>query len=173
MSALIERVVTALVSDDLRLRETACDLDKVIASGWSGRSRSLGALAFRSRYTLDVERTRQLLRSVSRLALAKARQKKGGAPVRKLSGLLAACAFGGCRTSAGHAQGAAAWSLATSSTSATSSAKHAGAPASRLCRRSRTQGLSGTRTSSITASESSLKRWTWPLRNLAVALLAR
>lgn len=93
MSALIERVVTALVSDDLRLRETACDLDKVIASGWSGRSRSLGALAFRSRYTLDVERTRQLLRSVSRLALAKARQKKRGGTREQIERLACCVCF--------------------------------------------------------------------------------
>jgi hypothetical protein len=108
MSAMIERVVTALTSDDLRLRETACDLDKIIASGWSGRSRGLGALAFRSRYTLDAERTRQFLQAVFKLALQKARQKKG-APVWNLSNWPRPCAFGGSRTSARLARGAAAW----------------------------------------------------------------
>jgi hypothetical protein len=103
---MIERVVTALISDDLRLRETACDLDKVIASGWSGRSRSLGALAFRSRYTLDVERTRQFVQSVSRLALAKARQKKRGGTREEIERLGCAVCFwwlsDKCRTCAGR-----------------------------------------------------------------------
>lgn len=90
MAVLIERVVTALGSDDLRLRTAPCDLDKVIAVGWSGRWRNLGAVAFRARYTLDRESTRVLVRSVSRLALAKARQKKRGGTRQEIE-RLAAC----------------------------------------------------------------------------------
>lgn len=106
MSAMIERVVTALTSDDLRLRETACDLDKIIASGWSGRSRGLGALAFRSRYTLDRERTRQFLQAVSKLALQKARQKKRGGTRLEFEQLATSVCFwwlsDKCKTCAGR-----------------------------------------------------------------------
>ena len=170
---MIERVVTALVSDDLRLRETACDLDKVIASGWSAGHAAWARWPSGRATRWTSSAPGSCCGQCPGWASQKLAKKKGGAPVRKLSGWPAACAFGGCRTSAGHARGAAAWSLATNSTSATSSAKHAGAPASRPCRRPRTQSLSGARTSLTIAFVSSFKRWTRPLKISVGALLAR
>lgn len=75
---MIERIASALSSHDLKMRESACDLDKIIASGWSARDRQLGALGFWAKYVMDVEKTRQFLEQVRRLAVAKARERNRG-----------------------------------------------------------------------------------------------
>lgn len=90
---LIERVAVALTSDDLRLRESACDLDKIIASGWSARQRQLGALAFWAKYTMDPHKTRQFLEIVRKMSVAKARQRNRGGSQDELHLLAEAVVF--------------------------------------------------------------------------------
>ena len=90
---LIERVAVALASDDLRLREQPCDLDKVIAAGWSARQRQLGALGFWAKYTMDPHRTRQFLEMVRKMTVAKARQRNRGGSQDELHRLAEAVVF--------------------------------------------------------------------------------
>ena len=90
---LIERVAVALTSDDLRLREQPCDLDKVIAAGWSARQRQLGALGFWAKYTMDPHRTRQFLEMVRKMTVAKARQRNRGGSQEELHRLAEAVVF--------------------------------------------------------------------------------
>lgn len=90
---LIERVALALNSSDLRLMRYACDLDKVIVSGWASRSGQLGALAFWSKYTVDPQRTRELMKAVKRIAIASARRRKRGGSIDELNKVAEASLF--------------------------------------------------------------------------------
>lgn len=73
---LAERLATALATDDLLLREAACDLDKIIVSGWSAKTRELGSLAFWSKYLNDGYKARQLADTVRRMAVSRMRQQR-------------------------------------------------------------------------------------------------
>lgn len=73
---LAERLATALATDDLLLREAACDLDKIIVSGWSAKSRELGAMAFWSKYLNDGQKARQFVDMVRRVAVSRMRQQR-------------------------------------------------------------------------------------------------
>jgi hypothetical protein len=75
---MVERVALSLTSDDLRLMRHACPLDKVIASGWSSKTDTLGCLAFWAKYACDAGRTRDLFRQARKVAVARARRKKRG-----------------------------------------------------------------------------------------------
>ncbi len=74
MRDLTERLATALASDDLVLRESACDLDKVITSGWAARNRQLGAMAFRAKYLHA--NAKDFAALVRKIAVSRARQKR-------------------------------------------------------------------------------------------------
>lgn len=82
---LIERVALALNSSDLRLMRYSCDLDKVIVSGWASRSAQLGAMAFWSKYTVDYQRTKDLLKAVKKITIAGARRRKRGGTIDELN----------------------------------------------------------------------------------------
>lgn len=82
---LIERVALALNSSDLRLMRHSCDLDKVIVSGWASRSAQLGAMAFWSKYTVDYQRTKDLLKAVKKITIAGARRRKRGGTIDDLN----------------------------------------------------------------------------------------
>lgn len=73
---LAERLATALATDDLLLREAACDLDKIIVSGWSAKTRELGSMAFWSKYLNDAQKARQFVDVVRRVAVSHMRQKR-------------------------------------------------------------------------------------------------
>lgn len=73
---LAERLATALATDDLLLREAACDLDKIIVSGWSAKTRELGAMAFWSKYLNDRHKARQFVEIVRRVSVSRMRQQR-------------------------------------------------------------------------------------------------
>lgn len=73
---LAERLATALATDDLLLREAACDLDKIIVSGWSAKTRELGAMAFWSKYLNDRQKARQFVDIVRRVSVSRMRQQR-------------------------------------------------------------------------------------------------
>lgn len=76
LRTLTERLVTALATDDLSLRETACNLDKIIVSGWSAKTQKLGSLAFWSKYLHDTSKQRQFIDLVRRLSVSRLRQQR-------------------------------------------------------------------------------------------------
>lgn len=73
---LAERLATALGTDDLLMREAACDLDKIIVSGWSAKTRELGAMAFWSKYLNDGKKAREFVDLVRRVAVSRMRQQR-------------------------------------------------------------------------------------------------
>ena len=92
-TTIIERVATALCSDNLKLAEGLCDLDKIISVGWSAKKAKLGALGMWARYVHDPQRTREFLDSVHRLAISLSRQRKRGGSQDELKRLSEAVVF--------------------------------------------------------------------------------
>lgn len=73
---LAERLATALATDDLTLREAACDLDKIIASGMSARKFELGSVAFWAKYEEDGQKARRFVEMVRHVAVSRMRQQR-------------------------------------------------------------------------------------------------
>ena len=86
-SKTVERVALALTSDDLRLMQSACPLDKVISSGWSSRTESLGSIAFWAKYAADGGRINALVKRSRKVMVSMARRKKQGGAVHELHAL--------------------------------------------------------------------------------------
>lgn len=84
---MVERVALSLTSDDLRLLQHACALDKVIASGWSSQGENLGCVAFWAKYTGDKARIRELYRLSANVVVGQARRKKRGGSIDDLTHL--------------------------------------------------------------------------------------
>jgi len=81
---LFERVALSLNSDDLRLMQQACPLDKVIGSGWSSKTEPLGSVAFWAKYVGDCGRTRELVQRSKKIMVTQARRKFMGGSVDDL-----------------------------------------------------------------------------------------
>jgi len=83
-SKMVERISLALNSDDLRLMQQACPLDKVISSGWSAKNEPLGSVAFWSKYVRDSGRVKELLRRSKAVVVSRARRMRMGGSVADL-----------------------------------------------------------------------------------------
>jgi hypothetical protein len=90
---IIERLASALCSDNLKLLEGYCDLDKVISVGWSAKRSKLGALGMWAKYVQDPHRTKEFLDSVHKIAISLSRQKKRGGSQVELKRLAESVVF--------------------------------------------------------------------------------